>query len=155
MKKLISSALALAALCVAQTPPTPAQMATRNVEHLTMMLDLTSTQQTQATAIFTKQATDLSGIHGSVQTEQTALLTAIKANDASGISVAAGQLGTLHTQSITIEATASAAFYQILTAAQQTKYAAFGLSHGPGSGGPGGRGGRGGPDGPPPGGPLN
>jgi Spy/CpxP family protein refolding chaperone len=152
MKKFILSALALTALSVAQMPPTAAQMAARNVEHLTMMLDLTSTQQTQATAIFTKQATDLSAIHSSVQTEQTALITAIKANDASGISVAAGQLGTLHTQSIIIDATASAAFYQILTAAQQTKYAAFGLLHGPGPGGPGG---GGGPGGPPPGGPMN
>jgi Spy/CpxP family protein refolding chaperone len=151
MKKLILTALAALSL-TAQTPPSPAQMAARNVEHLTMMLDLSSTQQTQATAIFTKQATDLSSIHSSVQTEQTALIAAIKANDASGISAAAGQLGILHTQSITIDATASAAFYQILTAAQQTKYAAFGLLRGPGPGGPGG---RGGPGGPPPGGPMN
>jgi Spy/CpxP family protein refolding chaperone len=153
MKTFILSALALAALSVsiatAQTPPTPAQMATHMVEHLTMMLDLNSTQQTEATAIFTKQATDLSTVRSSDRTEQAALITAIKANDATGISAAAAQLGTLHTQPITIEATASAAFYLILTNAQQTKYADFGLLHGPGPGG------RGGPGGPPPGGPMN
>jgi hypothetical protein len=82
-----------------------------------------------------------------MQTAQTALQTAITSN--SGIAAAAAAIGSLTTQQVTADATADAAFYEILTSTQQAKYTTLqplGLGVG------GGPGGHGGPGGPPPGG---
>jgi Spy/CpxP family protein refolding chaperone len=79
-----------------------------------------------------------------MQAAQTALRTAITSN--TGIAAAAASIGNLTTEQVTADATADAAFYAILTPAQQTKYTRL-QPLGRGAGGPGG-----GPGGPPPGG---
>jgi Spy/CpxP family protein refolding chaperone len=151
MKKLALQIFTIGALAVVSswaqqpappTPPSPTQMAAHQVEHMATLLDLTSDQQTKATAIFASQATSMEGLKSSIDAAQAALLTAIKANDSAGISNAAAQLGSLHTQSVTANATAMASFYAILTSAQQAKVVSLGMlsgrgpGHGPGPGGP-------------------
>jgi Spy/CpxP family protein refolding chaperone len=128
------------------TPPTVAQMVAHQVARLTKLLDLTSTQQASATTIFTTEQTALSTLRTSTQTARTALQTAITSNDAANIGIASTQIGNLTGQEVLAQATASAAFYAILTADQQTKYETLG----PLGGGPGGPGGLGGPGGPGP-----
>jgi Spy/CpxP family protein refolding chaperone len=108
------------------------------------LLTLTTAQQAQATTIYTTEQTALSGLNTSRQTAQTALQTAIKANDLTGIMTQATQIGSLTTQQVEDQAKAEAALYAILTTDQQTKYNqlhSVGLG---GRGGPG-RGGFGGP----------
>ncbi|HUP02934.1 MAG TPA: Spy/CpxP family protein refolding chaperone, partial [Bryobacteraceae bacterium] len=120
------------------------------VSHYAKLLDLTSDQQTKATAIFTTQQTGLQALQSSMQTAQTALQTAITSN--SGLAAAASAIGALTAQQTLIQATGSAAFYAILTSDQQTKFTELGNSaQGGGPGGPGGPGG--GPGGPGGGGP--
>jgi hypothetical protein len=125
----------------APTPPTPAQIAANIVARLTTLLDLTSSQQTSATAIFTADATTDQSLQTQMQTAQTALQTAVTSiherNRGRG-----GHHRRLTTQQVTADATADADFYAILTATQQTKYATLkpGLGGadrwGPGPGGP-------------------
>lgn len=149
---LLIGGLALAqAPSTPPTPPTPAQMAAHQVSFLTQMLTLTSEQQSRATAIFTTESTTESGLRESMQTAHKALQTAIDANNASGITTAAEEIGQLTAQEVEGHATAQAALEQILTADQLGKYKTL-HQHGPGfgPGGPGGHGGHGGPDGPPP-----
>jgi Spy/CpxP family protein refolding chaperone len=129
------------------TPPTTAQMVSNQVSRLTKLLDLTSTQQASATTIFTTEQTAMTALRTSMQTAQTALQTAITSNDAATIATDAAQIGTLTGEQVLAQATASAAFYAILTADQQSKFETLG----PLGGGPGGFGGpNGGPGGPGP-----
>jgi Spy/CpxP family protein refolding chaperone len=144
--------------------PTPAEMVANRVARLTKLLDLNTDQQAQATTIFTAEQTALAGLRTSMDAARTALKTAVDANDAGGIDVAAGNIGSLTTQQISGQSRAEAAFRAILTPDQQSKYKelAPGPGNGPGGrgGGPGGMGGmgamggrggmgRGGPGGPP------
>jgi len=128
------------------TPPIPAQIAANQVARLTKLLDLTSTQQASATTIFTTEQTALGTLRTSMQTARTGLQTAITSNDTATIDADATQIGTLTGEEVLDQATASAAFYAILTADQQSKYETLG----PLGGGPGGSGGPGGPGGPGP-----
>ena len=129
------------------TPPTTAQMVSNQVSRLTKLLDLTSTQQASATTIFTTEQTALAALRTSMQSAQTALQTAITGSDAATIATDAAQIGTLTGEQVLAQATASAAFYAILTADQQSKFETLG----PLGGGPGGFGGPGGgPGGPGP-----
>jgi Spy/CpxP family protein refolding chaperone len=121
----IALSVIAAALLPAQTTtttngPTVAQIVANKVAHLTKLLTLTTDQVTQATTIFTTEETALQALRTSVQTAQAALKTAVEANSATGITAAATQLGTLDSQSIEARATGDAAFYAILTSAQQT-----------------------------------
>ena len=146
--RLGSTALLAAALVAAQgfgpraggapgTPPDPATMAQMRVSMLATLLSLTDAQKTQATTIFTDAATAAQTIHASLQTIQTTMTAAVKANNTAAIDQAAGTIGTLQGQLTAINAKADAAFYAILTADQKTKYDA--LPHGgPGGHGPGG-----------------
>lgn len=143
------------------TPPTAAEMVANRVARLTKLLDLTSAQQAQATAIFTAQQAGLAGVMTSMDAARTALKTAVDTNNAGGIDAAAEQIGTLTAQQIQGQSKAEAAFFAILTPDQQSKYNELrsGPGNGPGGrgGGPGGMGpmggrggmGRGGPGGPP------
>jgi hypothetical protein len=79
-----------------------------------------------------------------MNTARTALQTAVEANDTTGISTQASQIGNLTTQEVTARATADAAFFLILSATQQTIYKTLG-GPGGGRGGPGGPGGFGPP----------
>ena len=129
------------------TAPTVAQQVAQRVAQLTTLLDLTSGQQTSATTIFTTEQTALDTIQTNEQTAQTALQTAITGNSLTGINSAAATIGTLATQQAEAIGTGEAAFYLILTSAQQAKYHILGDN-----GGPGAPGGQNGPPGPPAGG---
>src|ERR1700678_94235 len=130
------------------TPPTPAQIVANQVARLTKLLDLNTTQQASATTIFTTEQTALATLRTSMQTARTALKTAITTNDTTTIGTDATQIGTLTGEEVLAQATASAAFYAILMADQQTKYETLGPLGGPGGfGGPGGPGGGPGPHG--------
>jgi Spy/CpxP family protein refolding chaperone len=132
----------------APTPPTAAQMVANQVARLTKLLDLNTTQQASATAIFTTEQTALAALRTSMQTARTALKTAITANDTATIGTDSTQIGSLTGEEVLAQSTASAAFYAILTADQQTKYETLGPLGGPGGfGGPGGPGGGPGPHG--------
>lgn len=128
-------------------PPDPATMVQRRVEMLTRFLSLTDAQVSQATTIFTDAQTAAAPLRTSAQDARKALQTAVKANDAGGITNAANTIGGLTGQEVAIQGKADAAFYQILTADQKAKYDQRG-GMGPGMGmGPGGMGGMRGPNG--------
>jgi Spy/CpxP family protein refolding chaperone len=121
------------------SPPDPATMAQHRVQFLTDRLSLTSQQQQQALTIFTGAATSQSGLHESMKTAHDSLRSAIKNNDANGISQAANTLANLTAQATVTQAKADAALYAILTPDQQTKLSQM-EAHRPGMGhgGPGG-----------------
>jgi Spy/CpxP family protein refolding chaperone len=104
-------------------PPDPAEMVQHRVQHLTTILSLTSAQQTQALAVFTKTETSLRSVPERMHAAHDDLQIAIKNNDVAGIEQAANAIGNL-TKEVTVDhATGNAAFYQILTADQQAKFA--------------------------------
>lgn len=137
---LIGSVLTLHGSAPAQpSPPTPAQMAQHQVERYTQELSLDTSQQTQALAIFTEEATSAQTLQQSAHTLHTTLNTAITTANSSAISQTAASLGTIEGQLTTLRASAEAKLYLLLTSDQQTKFVAFENGpHGPGSGGPGG-----------------
>lgn len=120
-------------------PPNPQMRIQHRIQFLTTMLSLTADQQQKATTIFTAETTNAESVHQSMRTAHQSLEAAIKANDTAGIDSAANTIGSLTGQMIAAQAKANAAFYQILTPDQQTKFAQ--LEHGPGfERGPGGPG---------------
>ncbi|MEP6535270.1 MAG: Spy/CpxP family protein refolding chaperone [Bryobacteraceae bacterium] len=129
-----------------RTPPDPATMAQRRVSHLTTALTLTTAQQQQATNIFTNSATANASVHTNLQAAHTAIKDAVQKNDTAGIDRAATTIGSLTAQLTSNEAKADAAFYAILTPAQQTQLASMKGMHGHGGGGGGARGFRHGPN---------
>lgn len=124
------------------TPPTPATLAQRQIQRLTTLLDLTTAQQTDALPIFTTAATTALSVSSSMQTARKALRTDILNNNTTNIGsgsapgVDAMAIGNLTAQLTAAEAVAQAAFYQILTPAQQTKYNTLGQRGGMGGAGP-------------------
>jgi Spy/CpxP family protein refolding chaperone len=141
--KLITFGVICAGVALAQpTPPDPAAMVQRQVEHLTQTLSLTTAQQAQASTIFTNAQTANLPIMASVRQAHTALAAAIKSNDANAIATLSAQIGTLSGQTTANTAKADAAFYATLTPDQQTKYTPGG-GGGFGGRGPGGPRGRG------------
>ena len=120
------------------TPPTPAQMVANQVARLTKLLTLTTAQQAEATTIFTTEQSALAPISANLKTARTALKAAVQANERGTISAQASTIGALTTQEVQAQSTANAAFYAILTPAQQTIYNQRGAW-----GGGGGRGGAG------------
>jgi hypothetical protein len=121
--RIIPVAIA-ASLVSAQTTTTPttAEIVAARVARLTKLLTLSTAQDTQATAIFTTEVSALAPIKTRVATARTAIITAVEANNASGITAAANSIGTLTAQQEQVEGTAEAAFYVILAADQKTKY---------------------------------
>ena len=92
------------------------------IARLTTLLTLTAAQQTQATSIFTAAQTTITTLRTSLSAARTALQTAVRANDATTITAQSTQIGTLTGQQVAAEASAEAAFYALLTPAQQTIY---------------------------------
>jgi Spy/CpxP family protein refolding chaperone len=122
-------------------PPDPATMAQHQVKFLTTVLSLTSAQQQQALTIFTNAANSESGVHESMKSAHETLNAAVKDNDGAGITQAATNIGNLMAQIVAAHAKANAAFYQLLTPDQQTKFnqledhdAGFAVGFGPGFG---------------------
>jgi Spy/CpxP family protein refolding chaperone len=147
-RRLFTLLAATACSIFAQTPPappTPAQMAANMVAHIAVVLNLTTAQQASAITIFANAETTLAGIRANSRTAHDSLKAAIEANDTATIASVANQLGSLEAQQITVDATAHAAAYALLTADQKTKFAAIvgpggltgmgGPGHGPGPGG--------------------
>lgn len=126
-----------------RTPPDPAAMVTRRVNQLTTLLTLTPAQQQQATTIFTTSATASQASRSAMLTARQSLNTAIKNNDTGGIEQAATTIGNLTAQMTSSDSKAQAAFLQILTPDQVTKYNSLGhgmMGSGRGMGAPAFRG---------------
>jgi Spy/CpxP family protein refolding chaperone len=101
-------------------------MVQHRVQFLTTVLSLTAEQQTQAATIFTNAANADASVRGNLKTAHQALKTAIQNNDLPTIEQTAYTIGTLTGQTTANNANAQAAFYQILTADQKTKYGQLG-----------------------------
>jgi Spy/CpxP family protein refolding chaperone len=141
-KHLLAITLAIAVVipALAQTPPKPpsaAEIANRQVKTLTTLLSLTSAQQQQALTIYTNAAKAQQTAMDSDKESRENLRTAIKNNDSASIDQVASTMAQTHAQITSIKAKADAAFYQILTAEQQSKLSDLesqhvGLLDGPG-----------------------
>ena len=127
-------------------PPDPATMVQHRVEFLTSILNLSQSQQNQATTIFTSAEQSLATIMQNMHTAHQTLDTSVKANDSAGIDQAATTIGNLTAQMTAAHAKAEAAFYQILNSDQQNKFSQL-RQHGPGRHGFGMRGPGPGPSG--------
>jgi len=125
------------------TPPSPEQMIERRIEHLTVLLTLTPSQQTLAKTIFTDEGNAATALRTQMEQAQANLRTAVdsRLSDAQ-IDAAAAQVGLVHGQMAAIRGKAQAKFSGILTPEQRDKLTKL---H-PGPGGPGGFG-LGGPGG--------
>ena len=122
---LLIIGLAASSVLLAQKsggPPDPATHIQRHVQRLTTLLSLTPAQQQQATTIFTNTVNGEASLHNDMKTAHENLQTAIQNNDQNGIAAAATTIGNLTSQMIAAHAKAQAAFYQILTPDQQTKF---------------------------------
>ena len=146
MKYVIAAILAavIAIPASAQTPPKPpsaAEMAQHKVKTLTTLLNLTSAQQQQAQTIYGDAAKSQQTLFAGEKQAREALRAAVKSDDTATIDQVAATLGQSMAESTAIRAKADAAFYQILTAEQQSKLSDLESQHvGPFdlSGGPGG-----------------
>jgi len=122
---VIASALGVSAL-VAQDPAGGpgrghGDFVQHRVSHLTTLLGLSAAQQQQATSIFTNAASAQASVHTSMTAAHESLKTAVQSNDTAAIEQAANNIGNLTAQTTANQAKAEAAFYQILTPAQQAK----------------------------------
>jgi Spy/CpxP family protein refolding chaperone len=119
------------------TPPSPASMAQREVQHYTTLLSLNSAQVEQATTFFTTEATARQNSFATERTAHQALEAAIKANDTATIQATSTTLGQMEGEKMAAHALARAQFYSVLTADQKTKFAEMekdhmmGFGHGP------------------------
>jgi Spy/CpxP family protein refolding chaperone len=122
---LVTSAVATSLLLAQRPggPHTPEMMVQHRVDSLSTQLGLTTAQQQQATTIFTNAATAGASVRSNMKVAHQSLEAAVKNNDTNGIDAAAIAIGNLTTQQIASESKAHAAFYQILTPDQQTKFA--------------------------------
>jgi hypothetical protein len=99
--------------------PKNAAKQARYLNSLTALLSLTGAQQLTASAIFANAASTRASVKSSLKAARKALKDAVKNNDASGITQASNALGVLTGQHIASGAAANAAFFQLLTPAQQ------------------------------------
>lgn len=119
----------LAARAQKPLPPDPAQMVQHRVNFLTQKLGLSTSQQQQATTIFTNAANSQRSLHDQMRTAHQALETAVSSNNAGGIEQAANNIGNLTAQSIVIHSKAEAAFLQTLNQQQQSTYSQIMQEH--------------------------
>jgi Spy/CpxP family protein refolding chaperone len=109
----------------------PASMVQRRVNFLTTLLSLTSNQQTEATTILTNAAASSAALRTSLRTARQSLADAVTRNDTAGIDQASAAIGNVTAQLTSTEAKSDAAFYQILTPDQQTKFNQLKSQRGP------------------------
>jgi len=126
MKYVIATILAavIAIPTSAQTlpkPPSAGEMAQRKVKTLTALLNLTAAQQQQAQTIYGNAAKSEQTLRAGEKEAREALRAAVRNDDTSAIDQVAATLGQSMAESTAIRAKADAAFYQILTAEQQSK----------------------------------
>jgi hypothetical protein len=155
--KLLVAFLALAGVAQAQRrqPPDPAQMVQHRVGFLTNKLGLSSSQQEQATTIFTNEMSAGNSLRGQMKTAHQNLSAAVQKGDNAGIDQASNTIGNLTSQMIAAHSKAEAAFVQTLNPDQQKTYSemhngGWGMHGSHRRRGPGGPGGPEGPGGPPP-----
>lgn len=103
------------------TPPTPAQMAQNQTNHLTKFFSLTTAQQNAVLGILTNSDTQVSGLRSQIQPLHQTLVTAIKANNTAQITSTLQQIAPLQEQVESIQANAAAQIYAQLTAQQQSQ----------------------------------
>jgi len=129
-------------LALAQQPnrPAPPGLVQEHVGQLTSMLNLTGAQQQQATSIYSAAANTSVPIEHNLETAEQNLHTAVQRNDSAAMRQYATAIGNATTQLALSDAQADAAFYRILTPAQQGKLnqldsqneGSFGKGAGPG-----------------------
>ncbi len=147
-KLIITTAVSVAALLAQPSPPDPTTMVQHRVTQLTAQLTLSSSQATQATAIYTNAATAVAPLQAEMKTYRATLQAAVKSGASETIDQTAASIGTTMGQILAIQSKADAAFYLTLSTSQQ---AAMSATPGAlGSLGPGGPGAGGPPPGPPP-----
>jgi Spy/CpxP family protein refolding chaperone len=93
----------------------------RRLAKLAILLDLTDTQKERATQIFTAAQTETKTLRDSMSSVQDSLNAAVKQNNTQSIEQLAASLGTTHGKIIAVQRKADAAFYALLTPAQQAK----------------------------------
>jgi len=123
------------------TAPDPTTIVQNQVDRLTKLLTLTSTQVTEATTIFTAALTAVTPLQTTLNSDWKALQTAVQGNATATIDQLSTSIGTLTGQITDIQNRADAAFYAILTSTQQSTLSSSGGFGGPGGPGPGGFGG--------------
>jgi hypothetical protein len=126
------------------TPPTAAELVTREVNFLTKFFGLTGNQPDQVSMILTTEQGCLANGTTALQTARAALVTAIKSGSETNIATAIAGLHTAQAAQDTCRATAAASIYTtVLTSAQQMKIGnglgpllGGGIGRGPGGPGP-------------------
>lgn len=126
------------ALAQGNQPPDPATMIQHQVSFLTNKLGLSSSQQQQATTIYTNAMSGMQSVHQQMKAAHQALQEAVSKGDNTGIEQASNTIGNLTSQMTAAHAKADAQFMQILSSDQQSRFTQM-QSRGPGFGGPGGR----------------
>jgi Spy/CpxP family protein refolding chaperone len=121
-----------------RTPPTPEQMAQHEVSRYTTLLSLNSSQEAEATTIFTTAATTERSLRTTERSTHEALQTAVRADDTAAIEQSATNLGQISGEMTAARALAQAKFYATLTAEQKTKFAELERGFHGEHGGPGG-----------------
>jgi Spy/CpxP family protein refolding chaperone len=99
--------------------------AAKYVSSLTAAFSLSPSQQQQALAIFSQAASVRAGVKGQSKAARKSLSAAVTSGDAAGISQYAAVIANLKAQRISAGANAHAAFYQLLTPAQQSQTLQF------------------------------
>lgn len=105
--------------------PKNAAKQTRYLASLTALLSLDPVQRQQGNTIFAAAINKHIGIQASIKSARKVLNAAVKNNDSAGIAQAASEIGSLTSEYVANGANAHAAFYQILTPAQQTTLAQY------------------------------
>jgi len=104
------------------TPPTPAQMAQRETNRLTIFFTLAAGQQSTVLGILTTADTQLQAFTTQIHPLRTALVTAVKANNTAQIGATLLQISNLQEQEQVIRANAAGQIYTtVLTATQQAQ----------------------------------
>jgi Spy/CpxP family protein refolding chaperone len=126
MRSLITltmlAAIALASFAQEPAPPSAADRAEHHINFLTTVLSLNASQQQQAKTIFAAAEDSTSALHDNMRAAHQALEDAVKTNNSAAIDQAATTIGLLTAQMTALHARSMAAFYQILTPEQQTKF---------------------------------
>lgn len=145
---LVSALVIPAAFAQRGNPPDIATMVQHRVNHLTALLDLTTSQQAQATTIYTTLMTNNSSVSQNLRAARKQLQSDIQSTapgatpDTGKLTADSAAVSNLEAQQRANESVAQAQFLSILTSGQQTKLNQLGGGFGGGFGGPGGFHGR-------------
>jgi hypothetical protein len=124
------------------TPPTPAQIAQRETNRLTVFFTLTTAQQSTVLGILTMADTQIQTIAAQIHPLRTTLVAAIKADNKDQITSTVQQISNLQQQEQVIRADVAGQIYTTVLTATQQAQVGTGLGPlmegGPGFGGFGG-----------------